>query len=53
MWRKCGLFLNHIEETLFASETFVKKAVFRIERKQNQSGKRSSKEKVKETKDIR
>ena len=30
MWRKLGLFLNHIAETLFASETFVKKAAFRL-----------------------
>ena len=28
MWRKRGLSLNHIAETLFASETFVKKAAF-------------------------
>ena len=53
MWRKRGLSLNHIAETLFASETFVKEAAFRSERKQNQSRKRSSKEKVKDTKDIR
>ena len=31
MWRKRGLSLNHIAaETLFASETFVKKAAFRL-----------------------
>ena len=30
MWRKHGLSLNHIAETLFASETFVKKAAFRL-----------------------
>ena len=30
MWRKHGLSLNHIAETLFASETFVKKAAFRF-----------------------
>ena len=28
MWRKRGLSFNHIAETLFASETFVKKAAF-------------------------
>ena len=30
MWRKRGLCLNHIAETLSASETFVKKAAFRL-----------------------
>ena len=30
MWRKRGLSLNHIAETLFASKTFVKKAMFRL-----------------------
>ena len=30
MWRKRGLSLNHIAETLFASETLVKKAAFRL-----------------------
>ena len=30
MWRKRGLSLNHIAETLFASETFVKKAASRL-----------------------
>ena len=30
MRRKRGLSLYHIAETLFASETFVKKAVFRL-----------------------
>ena len=30
MWRKRGLSLNHIAETFFASETFVKKAAFRL-----------------------
>ena len=30
MWRKRGLSLNHIAETLFSSETFVKKAAFRL-----------------------
>ena len=30
MYRKCGLSLNHIAETLLASETFVKKAAFRL-----------------------
>ena len=30
MWRKRGLSLNHIAETLFASEMFVKKAAFRL-----------------------
>ena len=30
MWRKRGLSLNQITETLFANETFVKKAAFRL-----------------------
>ena len=30
MQRKRGLSLNHIEETLFASDKFVKKAAFRL-----------------------
>ena len=30
MWRKRGLSLNHIAETLFASETFLKKAAFQL-----------------------
>ena len=30
MLRKRGLSLNHIAETLFASETFLKKAAFRL-----------------------
>ena len=30
MWRKRSLSLNHIAETLFASETFVKKVTFRL-----------------------
>ena len=30
MWRKRGLSLYHIAETLFAGETFVKKATFRL-----------------------
>ena len=30
MWRKHGLCLNHIAETLFASETFVTRAAFRL-----------------------
>ena len=30
MWRIRGLSLNHIAETLFASEMFVKKAAFRL-----------------------
>ena len=30
MYRKHGLSLNHIAETLLASETFVKKAAFRL-----------------------
>ena len=54
MWRKRGLSLNHIAETLFASETFVKKAAFRLnENKTRAVSDRSFKEKVKETKDIR
>ena len=31
MQRKRGLSLNHIAETLFASEMFVKKAAFRLQ----------------------
>ena len=54
MWRKRGLSLYHIAETLFAGETFVKKATFRLnENKTRAVSDRSSKEKVKETKDIR
>ena len=30
MWTKRGLSLNHIAEILFASETFVKNAAFRL-----------------------
>ena len=30
MWRKRGLSLNHIAETLVVSEIFVKKAAFRL-----------------------
>ena len=30
MWKKHSLSSNHIAETLFASETFVKKAAFRL-----------------------
>ena len=30
MWRKRSLSLNHIVETLFVSETFVKKAALRL-----------------------
>ena len=30
MWRKRGLSLKHIAETLFASKTFVKKSPFRL-----------------------
>ena len=54
MWRKRGLSLYHIAETLFAGETFVKKATFRLnENKTRAVSDRSFKEKVKETKDIR
>ena len=58
MWRKRGLSLYHIAETLFAGETFVKKATFRLNENKTRavtySRKRSIlKEKVKETKDIR
>ena len=35
MKRKPGLSLNHIAETLFANETFVKKAALRLYKKQN------------------
>ena len=52
MWRKRGLSLYHIAETLFAGETFVKKATFRLNENKTVSD-RSFKEKVKETKDIR
>ena len=45
---KRGLSLNHIAETLPASKTFVKKAVFRL-----YENKTRAKEKVKETKDIK
>ena len=49
MQRKRGLSLNHIAETLFASEMFVKKAAFQLyENKTSQSHKRSAKEKVKQ-----
>ena len=30
MWRKHGLSLNQIAETLFAGEMFVKKAAYRL-----------------------
>ena len=36
MWRKRGLSLNHIAETLFASETFVK-AAFRLYENETES----------------
>ena len=45
-----GLSLNHIAETLSASETFVKKAAFRLN--ENKTRAVSAKEEVKETKDI-
>ena len=53
MWRKRGLSLNHIAETLFASETFVKKAAFRLNENKTRAIKQTSKEKVKEMTDIR
>ena len=37
MWRKRGLSLNHIAETLFASETFVKKVAFRLNEKKTRA----------------
>ena len=46
MRRKRGLSLYHIAETLFASETFVKKAAFRLnENKTRAVSDRSSKSK--------
>ena len=50
---KRGLSLNHIAQTLSASETFVKKAVFRLYENKTRARKRSAKEKVKETKDMK
>ena len=52
MWRKRGLSLNYVPETLFASETFVKKAAFRLHENKTRAVNYSAKEKVNETKDI-
>ena len=53
MKRQRGLSLNHIAETLFASKTFCEEGGVSIVQKHSWSRKRSDKEKVKETKDIR
>ena len=50
MWRKRGLSLNHIAETLFASETFVKNAAFRLNENHKQAVSEPPKRKSKKRK---